>query len=93
MKLARICQLLANIERADLGYNWCLEQIGHHPKDNEEARLLYGVINDWYAQYLLDVNNFSKAIIHLNEAYKVCTEGFALLFHFNITLMSVYFRE
>lgn len=74
MKLARICQLQAKIDRADLGYNWCLEQIGHHPKDSEEARLLYGVINDWYAQYLLDVNNLPKALIHLNEAYKVCTE-------------------
>lgn len=74
LKLARICQLQANIERADLGYNWCLEQIGHHSKDSEEARLLYGVINDWYSQYLLDVNNLPKALIHLNEAYKVCTE-------------------
>lgn len=88
LKLARICQLQANIERADLGYNWCLEQIGHHSKDSEEARLLYGVINDWYSQYLLDVNNLPKALIHLNEAYKVCTEieGFALLLNFNITL-------
>lgn len=74
LKLARICQLKANIERADLGYNWCLEQIEKHRKDNEDAKVLYGVINDWYAQYLLDIGNLSKAMVHLNEAYKVCDE-------------------
>ncbi|XP_066139258.1 tetratricopeptide repeat protein 19 homolog, mitochondrial isoform X2 [Euwallacea fornicatus] len=74
LKLARICQLKANIERADIGYKWCLEQIEHHSKDDEDTKLLYGVINDWYAQYLLDIGNSAKALIHLNEAYKVCNE-------------------
>ncbi|XP_066253693.1 tetratricopeptide repeat protein 19 homolog, mitochondrial isoform X4 [Euwallacea similis] len=74
LKLARICQLKANIERADIGYKWCLEQIEHHDKDNEDAKLLYGVINDWYAQYLLDIGNSAQALMHLNEAYKVCNE-------------------
>lgn len=64
----------ANIERADLGYNWCLEQIEDQRKSNEDAQILYGVINDWYAQYLLDVGNMSKAMLHLNEAYKVCKD-------------------
>ncbi|KAH1023895.1 tetratricopeptide repeat protein 19 homolog, mitochondrial [Dendroctonus ponderosae] len=74
LKLARICQLKANKERADLGYRWCLEKIESHRNDNEDAKLLYGVINDWYAQYWLDNDDMSKAIIHLNEAYKVCNE-------------------
>ncbi|KAL1494281.1 hypothetical protein ABEB36_009904 [Hypothenemus hampei] len=74
LKLARICQLKANIERADLGYRWCLEKIEHQRKVNEDSEILYGVINDWYAQYLLDVGDLPKALVHLNEAYKVCTE-------------------
>lgn len=74
LKLARICQLKANIERADLGYRWCLEQIDKHKNQSEDAKVLYGVINDWYAQYYLDIGNISKAIVHLNEAYKVCNE-------------------
>jgi len=74
LKLARIAQLKANIERADQGYKWCLEQIDKHKNDSEDAKILYGVINDWYAQYWLDVGNMSKAVVHLNEAYKVCNE-------------------
>ncbi|XP_076270567.1 tetratricopeptide repeat domain 19 [Rhynchophorus ferrugineus] len=77
LKLTRICQLKANIERADIGYRWCLEQIDKQKNANEDAKILYGVINDWYAQYLLDVGNLPKALVHLNEAYRVCndTEG------------------
>ncbi|XP_050307437.1 tetratricopeptide repeat protein 19 homolog, mitochondrial [Anthonomus grandis grandis] len=74
LKLARICQLKSNSERADIGYRWCLEQIESHKKHNQDAKVLYGVINDWYAQYLLDTGDMTKALVHLTEAYNVCTE-------------------
>ncbi|XP_030746665.1 tetratricopeptide repeat protein 19 homolog, mitochondrial [Sitophilus oryzae] len=74
LKLARICQLKADTEKADIGYRWCLEQIDKHKDANENAKVLYGVINDWYAQYLLDIGDTKKALNHLNEAHKVCQE-------------------
>lgn len=35
---------------------------------------MYGVIQDWYAQFLLDRGNIEKSLIHLKEAYKICAE-------------------
>lgn len=72
MKLARISQLKAEIERADLGYQWCLEHIEKQKNDSVDAQMLYGVIQDWYAQFLLDIGDIPKAIVHLKEAYSVC---------------------
>ncbi|CAG9772013.1 unnamed protein product [Ceutorhynchus assimilis] len=73
LKLARISQLQDKPDRAELGYKFCLKQIESH-KNSEDAKILYGVINDWYAQLMLDTNNPSEAFIHLNEAYKACNE-------------------
>lgn len=72
LKLARICQLKANLENAEIGYKWCLETIEKQKNDNEDALILYGVINDWYAQFLLDKGEVSNAFKYLQEAYKVC---------------------
>lgn len=74
MKLARINQLKAEQEKADLGYNWCLEQIKHHKFEDVDAKILYGVINDWYAQFLLDIGQIEKSTKFLNEAYRICKE-------------------
>lgn len=74
LKLARICQLKAELEKADLGYSWCLEKIETQRESNVDAKVLYGIINDWYAQYLLDVGKITKATVHLTEAYNVCQE-------------------
>ncbi|KAJ8921109.1 hypothetical protein NQ315_015907 [Exocentrus adspersus] len=72
LKLARICQLKANLENAELGYQWCLEKIDKHKNANEDAQILYGVINDWYAQFLLDKGDVSNSFRYLQEAYNVC---------------------
>ncbi|CAH1982937.1 unnamed protein product [Acanthoscelides obtectus] len=74
LKLARICQLRAEIEKADIGYKWCLDQIEHEKYKDRDSRILYGVINDWYAQFLLDRGDTSKAMVHLKEAHKACNE-------------------
>ncbi|KAJ8969868.1 hypothetical protein NQ314_001552 [Rhamnusium bicolor] len=74
LKLARICQLQANLERAEIGYKWCLEQIEKQKNENIDAQILYGVINDWYAQFLLDKGDINNSMVHLQEAYKVCNE-------------------
>ncbi|XP_008193607.2 tetratricopeptide repeat protein 19 homolog, mitochondrial [Tribolium castaneum] len=72
LKLARISQLKAEIEKADLGYKWCLEQIETQKNDSVDAQMLYGVIQDWYSQFLLDVGDVKQALIHLREAYNAC---------------------
>lgn len=74
MKLARICQLKAEIEKADIGYKWCLEKIEKQKNDNVDAQILYGVINDWYAQFLLDKGDIQRSFLHLNEAYNTCSK-------------------
>ncbi|KAK9870404.1 hypothetical protein WA026_007973 [Henosepilachna vigintioctopunctata] len=72
LKLARICQLRAELDKADLGYQWCLEQIVKQKDDTLDCQLLYGVIQDWYAQFLLDKGEANKALTHLKEAYQTC---------------------
>ncbi|CAG9854380.1 unnamed protein product [Phyllotreta striolata] len=74
LKLARIYQLGAELEQAEIGYAWCLEQIKNKKNQNKDTKILYGVINDWYAQFLLDKNDVKKALVHLKEAYSVCNE-------------------
>ncbi|CAH0557843.1 unnamed protein product [Brassicogethes aeneus] len=75
LKLARICQLKAEIEKADIGYKWCLDKIEKQKNRNRDAQILYGVINDWYAQFLLDKGDIQKSFLHLNEAYDVCSRS------------------
>ncbi|RZC34721.1 tetratricopeptide repeat protein 19 -like, mitochondrial [Asbolus verrucosus] len=74
LKLARISQLKADVERADLGYKWCMEQIEKQKNDSIDAQMLYGVTQDWYAQFLLDKGEVTESIKHLKEAYNVCEQ-------------------
>lgn len=55
-----------------MGYKWCLENIEKQAKDSPDAHALYGVIKDWYAQFLLDSGNVKESLTHLQEAYKAC---------------------
>ncbi|XP_028140074.2 tetratricopeptide repeat protein 19 homolog, mitochondrial isoform X1 [Diabrotica virgifera virgifera] len=74
LKLARICQLYAEIENAEIGYKWCLEQIKKKKAQTDDSKVLNGVIHDWYAQFLLDKGEVNKALVHLKEAHKICSE-------------------
>lgn len=74
LKLARIKQLLAQIEKAQLGYDWCFQKIEKQKNNSDDAKMLYGIINDWYAQFLLDIGEVNKSLGHLKEAYKICQE-------------------
>lgn len=70
LKLARICHLKAENEKADIGYNWCLEKIMGNGDPN--AQMLCGIIHDWYAQFLLDTGDVANTLKHLKEAYNIC---------------------
>lgn len=65
---------MAQEEKAEMGYKWCLEQIENQVNDTPDAHTLYGVIKDWYAQYLLDRGNVTQSLTHLKEAYNACKE-------------------
>ena len=64
----------AENEKARIGYMWCLEKIDSHKNADVDGRTLYGVIHDWYAQFLLDMGDVEATKVHLNEAYNVCSE-------------------
>ncbi|XP_018329820.2 tetratricopeptide repeat protein 19 homolog, mitochondrial [Agrilus planipennis] len=74
LKLARILHLKAEVEKAELGYEWCLEQIKDQKNDSIDGKMLCGIIHDWYAQFLLDGGQLEKSLQHLKEAYKICAE-------------------
>lgn len=77
LKLARIAQLKADLEKADLGYKWCMDRIEKQKNNNIDSQMLYGVIQDWYAQFLLDKGEVKESIRHLKQAYDACltTQG------------------
>lgn len=74
LKLARIKHLLAEESQAELGYKWCLEKIEKQQNKTDDFKVLYGVIHDWYSQFLLDKGKVQEAIVHLREAYNVCLQ-------------------
>ncbi|KAB0797366.1 hypothetical protein PPYR_08360 [Photinus pyralis] len=74
LKLARICHLKAENEKADIGYNWCLEKIVEKQNGGADAQMLHGVIHDWYAQFLMDTGDMPNSIKHLKEAYRICVQ-------------------
>lgn len=74
LKLARIKQLTADLEHAQLGYDWCFQKIDKQKYNNDDAKMLYGVINDWYAQFLIDKGETKKSLQYLKEAYRICQE-------------------
>lgn len=64
----------AEEQKAETGYLWCLEQLEKQKNDNIHAKTLYGVVEDWYAQFLLDRGDTQKSLNHLKQAYNVCKE-------------------
>lgn len=74
LKLARIYHLRAEEQKAETGYLWCLEQLEKQKDDDVHAKTLYGVVQDWYAQFLLDRGDVEKSLAHLKEAYSACKE-------------------
>lgn len=74
LKLARISHLLAEEEKAELGYKWCLEKLQNQKNKNDDYKLLYGVVQDWYSQFMLDSGRVEEAIKHLQEAFDVCLQ-------------------
>lgn len=74
LKLARIYHLKAEEKKAETGYLWCLEQLEKNKSDDIHAKTLYGVVQDWYAQFLLDRGDVQTSLKHLRAAYDVCKE-------------------
>lgn len=72
--MARIYHLKAEEQKAETGYLWCLEQLEKQKTDDIHAKTLYGVVQDWYAQFLLDRGDAKTSLKHLREAYAVCKE-------------------
>lgn len=64
----------ADEQKAETGYLWCLEQLEKQKNDNIHAKTLYGVVQDWYAQFLLDKGDVQTSLKHLRRAYDVCKE-------------------
>lgn len=62
------------MENAEIGYRWCLEQVQPKLTSDPDAKILYGVIQDWYAQYLLDKGDLKQSQKLLESAYEICTE-------------------
>lgn len=74
LKLARIHHWRADMESAEIGYLWCLEQVQTRLSSDCDAKVLYGVVQDWYAQYLLDKGDLERSKQHLQSAYEICAE-------------------
>lgn len=74
LKLARIYHLRAEEQKAETGYLWCLEQLENQKNNSVDAKTLYGVVQDWYAQFLLDRGDVQKSLMLLKGAYNVCKE-------------------
>lgn len=74
LKVARINHLLAREDVAETGFKWCLEKITPNKNQDYDTKLLYGVVQDWYAQFLLDRGEVTASLEHLKEAYDVCCE-------------------
>lgn len=57
-----------------MGYKWCLEKIQQQVNDSVDAQTLYGVVQDWYAQFLLDRGDVKESLKHLQGAYEICKQ-------------------
>ncbi|GLV38924.1 Tetratricopeptide repeat domain 19 [Carabus blaptoides fortunei] len=76
LKLARICHMKDDIEKAEIGFQWCLDSLkkNHLASNNQDAIALYGVVQDWYAQLLLDTGKVNEALKHLKDAHRICSQ-------------------
>lgn len=64
----------AEEDKAETGYKWCLQRIEKQQHDSIHARTLYGVVQDWYAQFLLDRGDVAQSLKLLKGAYDICKE-------------------
>lgn len=69
LKLARICQMRKEYDKAEIGYRWCLETI-----EKQNNKMLKGAILDWYSNFLAVKGDYKSSLKYLEEAYNISSE-------------------
>lgn len=75
LKMAKVFEHLKEIEKAEQGYKFCIDNLKSHIEkdpENEDAVLLQGMTFDWYAQMLLLQSRHTEAFNYFLQAYNIC---------------------
>ncbi|KAI4488817.1 hypothetical protein M0802_011242 [Mischocyttarus mexicanus] len=77
LKLANIYEHTGEIEKAETGYKFCLENIQIHADndpENENTLILLAMACDWYAQMLLSLGKYADAHHYFERSYNLCVK-------------------
>ncbi|XP_034948285.1 tetratricopeptide repeat protein 19 homolog, mitochondrial [Chelonus insularis] len=77
LKIARLYEQDGNPSMAENGYQFCIQTMNTHLKDNpddEETLILWATLKDWYAKMLTTQSRYPEALDNFLEAYKVCSQ-------------------
>lgn len=76
-KIAHLCHMRGQLDKAMNGFEWTLEKLGEKVKqysEDEELLGLYGLVKSWFAQLLMDKKLYKSARENLEEAYNIYTK-------------------
>ncbi|KAL2735098.1 hypothetical protein V1477_013354 [Vespula maculifrons] len=77
LKLANIYEQTGDMEKAETGYKYCLENVqiyvDNNPKD-ENVLILLAMTYDWYAQMLFSQARYTDAFKYFEQSYNICVK-------------------
>ncbi|XP_077285986.1 tetratricopeptide repeat domain 19 isoform X2 [Arctopsyche grandis] len=71
LKLAHICHLQGDLEKAEIGFQWSLNHLENESKVSKDVVLLRGLAKDWYGHFLYDAKRYRESYVALSEAHDI----------------------
>lgn len=75
LKLANIYEQRGNIQKAETGYKFCLNNLQTHldnNPDDENVLTLLAMTSDWYGQMLFSQGKYKDAYKYFEKSYNLC---------------------
>ncbi|XP_076175242.1 tetratricopeptide repeat domain 19 [Ptiloglossa arizonensis] len=77
LKIANIYDKLGDIEKAEIGYKFCLQKLQNRmntESENTNLLQLLGLNLEWYSTLLYSQSRYTDAIKYLTQAYDICVK-------------------
>ncbi|XP_076629945.1 tetratricopeptide repeat domain 19 isoform X1 [Colletes latitarsis] len=77
LKIANMYHIMGDIEKAETGYKFCLENLQNHmakESENIDVLQLLGLNLEWYAAMLFSQSQYADAMKYLTQSYNISVQ-------------------
>ncbi|XP_075212030.1 tetratricopeptide repeat domain 19 [Lycorma delicatula] len=91
LKLAKIYESLKQDEKAENGFQFCMENLQRRidkSTEDEDVLTLWAMTLDWYARFLQQKSRFNEALVFYKKAYDMCVKLNGEIHEQNVILLN-----